>query len=497
VAESSESAGGGEVRPPKSDDAEIAAVPQAETGDAAEAAPPAEPSEAETAASLPAQPGDTEQLPAQATEADVDRMQAELAELRERTERLQAEHDASWPVKLRHIGRSVGSAVLIILGVLCLVLSPVAIWGRNLILNTDRYVETVTPLADDTGVQNAVIAAVDRQVQDHLDVKSLVAEVLPPRAAQALGGALEGAVNSLVNNITTNFVRSDKFHNLWVTVNKVGHQQITYLLTGKTPPNSGIKLNNNGVVTLDLSVVVNAVKQQLVDRGLTIASKVPAVGATIEIAHAKGLVQAQKAVRALNTAANWLPWIGFLLVGGGIAAARRRRRAGLRAALGLAAGMVVIGIVLLIGRNIYLDAIPTSKLPRDTAEFIFDTLVRFLRLGIRIILAVALLIALIIWLFGPSRPAVAFRRAVGNAPKWVGRKVSDTAVAPAIVQYATPIRVGVVALALLFIVLWDRITLARVLILAIVVAIILMLIQAVITAARQRPAQAPPAPTGA
>ena len=429
-------------------------------------------------------------------EADVARLQAELAELRERNDKLKAEHDATLGVKLGRVGRSVGSAVLIILGVLCLVLSPVAIWGRNLVLNTDRYVETVTPLAADVGVQNAVIAAVDRQVQANIDVSSLLADVLPPRA-QVLAGPISAAMDSLVNSITTKFVRSDAFQQLWVTVNRVAHQQINYLLTGRAPPNSGLKLSNDGRVTLDLGVVVNAVKQRLVDRGLTIANKVPAVGATIEIANAKGLVKARKAVRGLNTAANWLPWLGLVLVAGGIAAARRRRRTGLWAALGLAAGMVVIGIALLIGRNIYLDEIPTNKLPRTTAEHVFDTLVRFLRLGIRIILVVALLIALIVWMFGPSRPAVAFRRAVGQAPKWVGEKLADTAVAPAIVQYATPIRVGVVSLALILIVLWDQITLAKILILAIVVAILLVLVQAVITAARHRTVQAPPAPTGA
>jgi hypothetical protein len=55
----------------------------------------------------------------------------------------------------------------------------------------------------------------------------------------------------------------------------------------------------------------------------------------------------------------------------------------------------------------------------------------------------------------------------------------------------------VIALALFVIVLWNQITLARILILAVVVAIILVLIQAVIAATRQRPVQAPPAPTGA
>jgi LPXTG-motif cell wall-anchored protein len=468
----------------------------------AESAQPADHGDAEQPMAESAQPadhGDAEQPmaeSAQPADDDVDRLQAELADLRERNAELKAERDATLGARSRRVGRSVGSAVLVILGVLCLVLSPVAIWGRNLILNTDRYVQTVTPLAADTGVQNAVIAAVDRQVQANLDVPSLLADVLPPRA-QVLAGPISAAMNTLVNNITTRFVRSDAFQQVWVTVNRVAHQQIAYLLTGRAPPNSAVKLNNDGRVTLDLSAVVNAVKQRLVDRGLTIASKVPAVGATIEIANAKGLVQARKAVRGLNTLANWLPWLGLVLVAGGIAAARRRRRAGIWAALGLAAGMVLIGITLLIGRNIYLDEIPTSTLPRNTAAFVFDTLVRFLRLGIRIILVLALLIALIVWLFGPSRPAVAFRRAVAQGPKWVGQKLADTAAAPVVVKYATPIRVGVVALALIFIVLWNQITLARILILAIVVAIILVVIQAVITAVEHRTVQAPPAPTGA
>ena len=75
-------------------------------------------------------------------EADVDRLQTELAELREHNAELKAERDATLGARLGRVGRSVGSAVLIILGVLCLVLSPVAIHARNLILNTDRYVET-------------------------------------------------------------------------------------------------------------------------------------------------------------------------------------------------------------------------------------------------------------------------------------------------------------------------------------------------------------------
>ena len=62
-------------------------------------------------------------------------------------------------------------------------------------LNTDRYVQTLAPLATDPGVQNALITAVDRQVQNNVDVGPLLDQNLPPKAAKALTGPVQGAVN--------------------------------------------------------------------------------------------------------------------------------------------------------------------------------------------------------------------------------------------------------------------------------------------------------------
>ena len=49
------------------------------------------------------------------------------------------------------VARAFLSVLLIVLGVLCLTLSPVAIWGRNLILDTNRYVK-VTLVPAPTGL---------------------------------------------------------------------------------------------------------------------------------------------------------------------------------------------------------------------------------------------------------------------------------------------------------------------------------------------------------
>mgnify|MGYP003694129649 CR=1 FL=1 len=215
------------------------------------------------------------------------------------------------------IARSAGISIILVLSVICLVLTPVVVWGRNLLLNTDRYVQTVEPLASNPGVQNTVIAAVDAQFQGRLDLKSVLDPVLPPRAAQVLVPPLQSAADSLVNTVTTKFVQSDAFKTVWQTVNRAAHTQINYLLTGQRPKNAAVQVASNGDVTLDLSAVVVQVKARLVDAGLTVASKVPVVGSTITVGNVAGLQHAQSLTNKLNKVANWLPWIGLVLLAGG------------------------------------------------------------------------------------------------------------------------------------------------------------------------------------
>jgi LPXTG-motif cell wall-anchored protein len=416
-------------------------------------------------------------------EHSVEALQSEVDQLRGRNAELEAIQQASPARRAGRIARSSAAVILIVLGVLCFTVAPLAIWGRNLVLNTDRYVATLKPVASDPGVQDAIIRAVDNQVNAHIDIKSYISDVLPPRAAQALAGPLQSAATGFVNTVTTRFVQSDAFQTLWVEINRTAHQQINYLLTGSRPANAAVS-TNKGKVYLDLSVLVDKVKAQLVAAGLTVASKVPSVGATIEIAQLQGIDKARKATRTLNTIANWLPWIGLVLVAGGIATARKRRRALISTALGVGVGMIVIGVGLLIARHIFLNAVPTDQLPRTTAQFLFDTTVRFLRLGIRLVLLVSLLVALGTWVSGPSRAAVATRRAVSSIPQYLGRKLRTGPVGPFVEHYAMALRIGVIALGFLILVLLDNVSVATVITLAVIVLVLLLLIELLRASAR-------------
>ncbi len=415
--------------------------------------------------------------PSEGSVPDTEAMLSEIEALKQQNAALaQQAQSPGWRSTLGHSLRTTAVVVLVVLGTICMTVSPVAIWGRNLVLNTDRYVETLKPIAENTGMQDAIIAAVDRRVEQYVDIPAALEglDALPPAVVKLVGPALDSAITGLVNNVVTKFVRSDAFVTLWVTINRTAHTQLVRLLTGKT---SALVVDSSGKVVLDLSPIVETVKKQLVDAGITVAQNIPAVGATIEIAELDGLASAQKGVRALNTLANWLPWVGLALLAGAVATARRRRRTLIASMLAVAGGMVVVGFGILIGRHFYINGVPPAAIPTATAKDLFDTFVRFLRDGIRIVAGVALFIALVAWMFGPSRPARGIRHWFRTAPPGAASRVANGRVGEVAAAQATALTASAVGFGLLLILLWNNPSTAVMITIAVLVVLVVLLVQ--------------------
>jgi hypothetical protein len=136
------------------------------------------------------------------------------------------------------------------------------------------------------------------------------------------------------------------------------------------------------------------------------------------------LETAQAATSALNTLAWVLPVLAFVFLGVALWLSPNRRRTLLRWAIGAALGVALVGVGLAVGRSLYLDAVTSDSLPRETATAVFDTLVRFLRTGLRVVGVLALIVALVAWLAGPSRVAVRVR---GTGNNLLGRGGSGAA----------------------------------------------------------------------
>ena len=314
-------------------------------------------------------------------------------------ERLRAENAA---LKKRHLTRrrlrSASGVGLLVLGCGLAALSVVAIWLRVTLLDTDRYVKTVAPIAAEPAVQNAVADRLDTAINSRIDFASLARDVLPERA-DVLAPVIQTGVQSFIRTRIQEFTRSPRFQDIWTEANRRAHTRITELLVGGR---SKRLVLDDDTVYLDLSPAVDRIKTGLQERGLTrIADAIPpTVDGRIKLVDSPALVQAQNGIKLLKAVAIVLPLLALLCLAGSVFLARQRLRGVLRAAIGVALAMLLLVVAVGVARSAYLDALGQGALPRDAASDIFDTLVTFLRNGVRIVIAVAVALALVSFLLG-------------------------------------------------------------------------------------------------
>ena len=215
---------------------------------------------------------------------------------------------------------------------------------------------------------------------------------------------MTGFIHSTVHTV----VASPAAAKIWVQVNTVAHQAVVKVLSGQ---GNGAISTSNGQITLNLGPFIAVVKQDLVDHGFSLASNIPPVSPTLALFQAKDLGKAQAGYRLITTLKIVLPILALALLAAGVYVAQKRLRALIGATLGLAASMLVLAIGLLIARTIYLNSVPSSVLPADAAGAAFDAMVYFIKVGLRLVLAVALVVAIGAFITGPSHTAVQTRSA--------------------------------------------------------------------------------------
>lgn len=314
--------------------------------------------------------------------------------------------------------RTISAITLILLAVVLAPLSVVSVWARAEVNDTDRYVETVAPLADDPAVQNAVAANITNQVFQYIDVKGLTTQAfdalaeqgsLPPALSQqlqSLAVPLANGVRSFAEGQILDAVQSDTFARAWTEANRTAHEQLVATLTGEG--GSAVRVENN-TVTVNMATFLGVVKERLVSRGFQLAERIPAVNAEFTVFQSADVGKVQQGFDILNTLGLWMPFICLLLAGLGIYLARNHRLAFLGTGLGLAATMFLTGAALTLLRRAYLDGVPAAVLPPDAAEALYDTLIRFLRDAIRSAGLIGLFAAAAAFLTGPSVTAVTLR----------------------------------------------------------------------------------------
>jgi hypothetical protein len=383
------------------------------------------------------------------------------------------------------------AVLLIVVGCVLAPLAGVAVWARNQVTNTDRYVRTVAPLARDPAIQQAISDQITTQIFRYLDLQGLTNQAvdalaergLRPRLAdqlRGLAGPLASGIQGFTRTEVGKIVASDAFADAWVQANRVAHAELVSALTGQGG-NGAITVKNDSV-SVNLAPFIQTVKAQLVNSGFSLAAKIPEVNASFVVFQSADITRARSAFNLLTTLGNWLPWVALALLGIGVYVAKDHRRALVGAAVGVAVGMLALAVALTVFRSIYLHAIPPQVLPHDAAAAAYDTIVRYLRLGLRAVLVLALVVAAAAFLTGPSTTAVRTRQSLASRIGWLRGSAEQAGLHTGPVGtwvYANKkaLRVAAVTLAVLALVFWGQPTGKTILLLAGLLLVALALIE--------------------
>ena len=359
-------------------------------------------------------------------------------------------------------GRWVGAVCLVILALVLGIGSIAAVFVRNQVLNTEKFVANAAPLADDPTIQAAISNRISNEILARVDLKSLATQATTWLTQQGAPPAIDALVQPAVNGVQS-FVRSEvdkivhssQFQNVFDAALTTGHTAVVSVLTGS---NVGPISTSGNTISIDLGQVLAQVKDRLVADGFSLASKIPSVSIEYTLFTSDKLPTIRSYVRILNDVATWLPWIALVVIVGAVLVAPNRRRGIILVGLVLGLGLLLIrGLVRILVENYMADLPPTIQSPQ-AVENALSIFLRNVRTAVTVFATLFLLAAVFALLAGPSRVATGIRRFINIILDGIGGALGRSGIplgpVPATVtQYrrlAAPIAIVIAVVVLFF-----------------------------------------------
>lgn len=316
---------------------------------------------------------------------------------------------------------SARSIAALLVFLLCAALTPAAVigeWGHRTLTDQTTYLETMLPLATEVEVQLAVADTISDAIIAQVDTETAVAgflgQILPDSPlADTLTAPFTSGVNALVRELVTRFIQSDAFIDIWTDVNVAAQQSFVAVLEGN---NVGPIKTQDGALVLDISSLLIAVQERLVERGVGIAANITIAPDKREIVLAEppGLAQVQFAYKFTAPILQF----ALLLLAIGFAAAtllsKRRSRMTMWVGGVLTAWGLLLSYALTTGQESFVNRLSGTPLGRAADQF-WSIFFANLATGLSTITFAGILILAFGWLAGSSRPARAIRRQVNDA----------------------------------------------------------------------------------
>jgi hypothetical protein len=386
-------------------------------------------------------------------------------------------------------GRSIMAAVCLVVAAVLTTPAAVAFWGQRTLNDSQRYLQTVGPLVDSPEVQAAIATKVTNAIQQQVDVEALLNQVFAgvitdrPRL-QALVGPMAGAVNGLIETQVREFIASDTFAEFWVAANTRAQAALVRLLQGNE--SGAISLQGDQVV-LDVSQVIDQVKQRLVARGLTIVERVPIpdIDRQIVLMDAPRLQQARTIYAFANPVARWLIVVVAALYLAALVLSRRRPRMTVIIGAVLAANALLVALALSVGRQLFVNQLAGTVFGPASTVF-YDRLLSYLQRGQQVLLWLGLILVVVGWFAGRNTTGAATRATVTAGLETVGSALADGPVAGPgrwVAASARWLRVVVGVLGVVVLLWGNDVSLSRLFWSVVLVGVLLAVVQVLVGAA--------------
>jgi hypothetical protein len=302
--------------------------------------------------------------------------------------------------------RGLVTALVVIASVIAF-LAIFAVWVNRQVLNTDEWTETSSELLEKETIRTALATFLVDELYSNVDVPAELQARLPADA-KPLAGPLAGGLREFAQRAAIRALESPRVQLAWEEVNSTTHEAFVAVVEDK---GNAALTTDGGDVVLHLREIVERLADYLGLSGKLVAKLPPDAGELV-IMRSDQLDAAQKVTKWIKGLAVVLPllWIGLAALA--VYLAHGRRRQAIRA---VALGALAAGILALLARgaagNVVTDALAKTAAVKPAIDDTWTVGTSLLTDVSQSIIAVGILLLLVAWLAGETRPAVAFRRA--------------------------------------------------------------------------------------
>jgi hypothetical protein len=343
--------------------------------------------------------------------------------------------------------RRVAVLALIILGAVCIFISTLGIWIRDVALDEDEWANTSAQLLQSPDVRNVLSVYIVDQSYAASDAEARLEAALPEQL-KPLAGPISAQLRGVAYEAVARALARPRVQELWRSANRAVNAQLVDLLEGNT---ERLQLTDGNVV-LNLDQIVADVTGAGGGATEALQDRIE----PITILKSDQLSAAQKIVKFLKALSFWPFILGIALWAGAVYLAGGRRRRTIRT---IAWSLVIIGLLILAIRrvvgNAVIDNLVATESVRAAARDVWTVLTSLLAQSAAAGIFVGLLTVLAMWFSGPGVRATAGR-------KWL---------APAFRDHALIVH-GTLAVVLLLFLAWGPVGTPR-RFLAVVILVIL------------------------